>query len=321
VTATETATRQQRVRRRRRVRPAPGDVRPVRAQRPPRRRVATVVLPASAVVLQWILLVLAGIALWLFVFALGLSQLQQQHNQHTLYATYREQLAKATAPVGGVMREGAAVAMLDAPAAGLHGSVVVEGSTSADLRSGPGHQPGTPLPGQAGVAVIMGRSASYGGPFARITALRPGDVIVVTTGQGIFRYLVEDVREPGDPFPKALSVGGSQLTLVTSQAQGWRSGWAPTHAVFVDAVLDGKTVAGGPGTVIASAADKPMHGETAGLPVLVLWLQVLALTVFGIVWGVVRWGRWQTWLVGVPILAAALWGAANSVWLLLPNLI
>jgi sortase A len=50
-------------------------------------------------------------------------------------------------------------------------------------------------------------------------------------------------------------------------------------------------------------------------------MQLLALGVVGIVIGRARWGLWQPWLVGVPIVLAALWGASNEVWALLPNLI
>jgi sortase A len=64
-----------------------------------------------------------------------------------------------------------------------------------------------------------------------------------------------------------------------------------------------------------------MRGQTDALFPLVLWLQLLALGVVGIVLARLRWGAWQAWIVGLPVVIAALWGASSSAWLLLPNLV
>lgn len=274
-------------------------------------------LTAVAGVMQWILLTVAGLALWFAAFGVGMSALQEQHAQHDLYAKFRAQLAAGTAPVGGAITEGSPVAMLDSPAAGLHGLVVVEGTTSTDLQTGPGHFPGTVLPGQAGVSVLLGRSVSYGGPFGDISGLQPGETIVVTTGQGQFTYVVAHV---GERIPTSTSAAG-QLLLATSEGRGWRAGWAPSNAVYVDAVLDGKPVAGVAPAGLTNSADLPMRGDTSQLFALVLWMQLLVLAVLGMVVARARWGTWQPWLVGVPVVLAALWGASSSVWVLLPNLV
>lgn len=274
-------------------------------------------LTAVASVVQWILLAVAGLALWFGAFGVGISALQEQHAQHSLYAKFRSQLAAGTAPLGGAISEGSPIAMLDSSAAGFRGLVVVEGTTSSDLQAGPGHFPGTVLPGQAGVSVLFGRSVSYGGPFGNIAGLHQGDTIVVTTGQGRFGYVVEHV---GERIPTSTTAAG-QLLLVTSQGDGWRAGWAPTHAVYVDAVLRGKPVAGVAPDGLTKSADLPMHGDTSQLFALVLWMQLLLVGVIGIVVGRARWGTWQPWLVGVPVVLAALWGASSSLWVLLPNLV
>jgi len=39
-----------------------------------------------------------------------------------------------------------------------------------------------------------------------------------------------------------------------------------------------------------------------------------------IAWAFERWGRWQTWLVGAPLVLAALWGVSETAVQLLPNL-
>jgi sortase A len=285
-----------------------------RADRPP------VEVTTAASVAQWILLVLAGLAVWFGVFAAWLSGFVEQHAQHGLYASFRAQLAGGTAPLGGAIGEGRAVAMLQSSAAGLHDLVVVEGTTASDLRSGPGHYPGTPLPGQAGISYVFGRSFSFGGPFAHITQLRPGDTITATTGEGTFTYAVQGIsRSNGKVL--APPAGGGELMLVTSEGTGWRSGWAPSHAVFVYALLKGKPAGAPPAIGLIKSADRPMHGDTSNLFVLVLWLQLLLIAVVAIVWARAKWGAWQPWLIGVPIVLAALWGASSAAWPLLPNLV
>jgi len=70
-------------------------------------------------------------------------------------------------------------------------SVVVEGTDAGDLRAGPGHYPGTPLPGQRGTVAIAGHRTTYGAPFRRIDKVRPRDEIVVAMPYGRFTYRVE----------------------------------------------------------------------------------------------------------------------------------
>ncbi|MGL1488971.1 hypothetical protein ACSTJG_24295, partial [Vibrio parahaemolyticus] len=78
-----------------------------------------------------------------------------------------------------------------------------------------------------------------GGPFGHLTRAKAGDVITVTTGQGIATYLVEDVRHVGDPFPPSLQPGEGQLTLVTSEGGDLSNGWVPKRPVYLDAKLKG----------------------------------------------------------------------------------
>jgi sortase A len=268
--------------------------------------------------------VLGGLALlgiWFVVFGLLLSSLVESHAQHDLYTRFRGELAQGTAPLSDAVPAGTPLALLTAPAAHLNGIVVVQGTSGRELQHGPGHQPGSPLPGQPGAIEIMGRSASYGAPFAHITSLSKGDILTAVTGQGTFHYSVVDVREPGDPFPPTLAPGGSQLTLVTAVGGGWRSGWAPSHAVFVDLVLKGSSLIPPGSTGVANAADGVLTHDTSGLYPLVLWLQLLAIGVVGGLWARARWGHWQSWITVAPVIIAALWAATSDAWLLLPNLI
>ena len=66
--------------------------------------------------------------------------------------------------------------------------VVVEGTDADQLRSGPGHYPGTPLPGEAGNVAIAGHRTTYLHPFYNLNELVPGDAIDILTVQGLFVY-------------------------------------------------------------------------------------------------------------------------------------
>ena len=68
--------------------------------------------------------------------------------------------------------------------------VVVEGTGDAQLQAGPGHYPGTPLPGEAGNAAIAGHRTTYLHPFYNLNELVAGDPITIETVQGIFLYHV-----------------------------------------------------------------------------------------------------------------------------------
>lgn len=54
---------------------------------------------------------------------------------------------------------------------------------------------------------------------------------------------------------------------------------------------------------------------------LLLWVQALLVVGCTLGWAQVRWGRWQSWLVGVPVLVAVLWSASTMATQLLPNLL
>lgn len=55
-----------------------------------------------------------------------------------------------------------------------------EGVFAETLDRGPGHWPGTPMPGRAGNSVVSGHRNTNTQPFKRIDELKPGDPITVT---------------------------------------------------------------------------------------------------------------------------------------------
>lgn len=264
-------------------------------------------------------LVCALLAGWALFYVLGISGLQAARSQELAYDTLRQQLALATAPLGGAIGPGAPVALIEAPSIGAR-YVVVEGTGAGDLRQGPGHRRDTPLPGQAGICVIYGRSVAFGGPFRHIADLRRGDIVTATTGQGTFDYRVDAVRRAADALPDPLRSGEGRLTLVTAEGANWRAGWVPDRIVYVDASLQGPAQQAPSGRPTAvPVAETAMRADPDSLISLVLWLQLLAAATAGATWARVRWGGAQAWLVFVPLLLAGLWGVGESAVLLLPN--
>jgi sortase A len=89
--------------------------------------------------------------------------------------------------------DGDPVGRLRADAVGID-EIVVQGTGAADLRKGPGHYPGTPLPGARGTVAIAGHRTTYGAPFRRVDDLDRGDRIELELPYGNFAYRVERTR-------------------------------------------------------------------------------------------------------------------------------
>lgn len=95
-------------------------------------------------------------------------------------------------------RQGEVLGSIEIPDIGLTRNIV-EGIRRDDLRQGPGHYPGSPLPGQPGNVAIAGHRSTYGEPFRDLHLLVPGDLIKVTTFQGDSYYQVmAQTNEDGD---------------------------------------------------------------------------------------------------------------------------
>jgi len=254
------------------------------------------------------------------------SRLYYDRAQGDAYANFRGALANAVAPTGPtnpynpdqLLTPGSAVAVLDIPEIHLN-AVVFEGTTSSILEMGPGHLRDTPLPGQPGTSVLLGRRAAYGGPFSGLGSLAPGQTFTVTTGQGVSTYQVLDVRRQGDPLPPALQEGQGRLILVTADG----APFAPTGVLRVDCNLVSKTFQA-PTMVLTEADISPSENALGTEPLawvqVVLWGQVLLAAAAAAGWLWHRWGKWQTWIVAVPVIAFLATCVANEVTRLLPNL-
>lgn len=278
-------------------------------------------LPAATGLVLWVLAAVSGVALWGAVYPVAIGSLQEQHSQARLFDRFRSELSQATAPLGPT-KLGKPVALVAFSRAGLNKAVVVEGTSSRQLQDGPGHRRDSVLPGQVGTSVLLGKAVTFGGPFGSLHDARVGDVITVTTGQGVFRYSVERVRRPGDSLPPALATGQSRLVLGSAEGPGWRNRIAPTSVVYVDALLaTGAQPAPGGRTTVLPQEEQVMQPMTEPLFALVLWLQALVLFVVAVMWLRSRWGHWQAWAVGLPLLLAVVVGASGTATQLLPNLL
>jgi sortase A len=275
---------------------------------------------STAAVLSSTFTMIAIVCLWVAVQLLFLSSISQNRAQDLLYNEFRGDLAGATAPVGPIVPPGDPVALLTVPSIGLE-QVVVEGTSSGDLLVGPGHRRDTALPGQVGTAVVYGRAAAYGGPFADLTDLRPGDKIQVDVGQGRKVFRVSGVRRAGDPLPQPPAEGAARLTLVTAEGSGRLGALAPESVVYVDA--DAKKGYPAPAGRAAAVpeSEQSMARDTSALPLLALCLALLLALTLGVIAARQRWSTALVWVVATPLVIALSWATTDVVMRLLPNLI
>lgn len=92
-------------------------------------------------------------------------------------------------------------------------AVIVEGSDDKTLKLGPGHVPGTSLPGEPGNIAIAGHRDTF---FRPLKDVQSGDKIIVTTPHGRIEYAVQyaEIVSPID-LDSLDPTSGSELTLIT----------------------------------------------------------------------------------------------------------
>ncbi len=264
----------------------------------------------------------AGHQLWGTGFA-------ERRGQRALAAQFAQRQAAAspvtvpgaTAPELPPVALGDAVGLIEIPAIDLE-KLVGQGVAPEHLESGPGHYPGTPMPGQRGNAAIAGHRTTYGAPFYDLDALRPGDAIFVTTDAGRFQY---DVMESHIVDP----VGGvwvldptadDRLTLTTCNPKFSAAQRLIVTARLVSTPSDTVTpTADAPPSIVAGLDVGPnLTGGRAGVERAVLWAAVAAV-VWITAWQVARaWRRWPAYALGVIPFLAALFMFYESLARLLP---
>jgi sortase A len=93
--------------------------------------------------------------------------------------------------------------------------VVVKGTDTEDLISGPGIYSETRFPGIGGTTAIAGHRTTYLAPFRKINLLKPGNHILLYMPYAHFTYTVTEQRvvQPTDVSAAVANVGYSRLVL------------------------------------------------------------------------------------------------------------
>jgi sortase A len=262
-------------------------------------------------------LIAAGILIFLFVaFELWGTGIAERRDQKALKSQFTRSLARPVvatdAPPAAL---GDAVAEITAPEIGLD-KFVVEGVGVEDLKKGPGHYPGTPMPGQAGNAAVAGHRTTYGAPFNRLDELSTGDPILVRTRTDTLRY---EVLETKVVSPSEVSVldntPDNRLTLTTCN---------PKYSASQRLIVVARLV----GPLPASAATAPpptpqprlagLSGKSTSRAPAVEW-GVLAAAVWVLTWWLgYAWRRWPAYLLGTPLFLFVLFFFFENVSRLLP---
>lgn len=281
--------------------------------------------PASAAssVFSMTLSMVSGIILVLLLNLVLLTPIQHAMSQKTLYDQLRVSLFEGSAPLQGTEESGdliplgTPIALLSIPDLNVN-EVVLEGSASGQTMQGAGHVRTSAMPGQPGTSILLGRSGAYGGVFNQLGSLKAGMRIKMTTGQGEATFQVQGLRRPGDSNPPALKAKEGRLTLTTAGG----SAFLPEDVLRVDAQLisDPFEKAATPKFKLLDS-EKPFGQDPSQLFGLVIMLQLLIGACMALAWCWRRWGKWQSWVVFVPVLGALTILVGNQVNYLLPNLL
>jgi sortase A len=109
--------------------------------------------------------------------------------------------------------DGDAIARLKVPRLDLS-VVVVNGTSTSDLRRGPGRHEESFMPGEGELVYVAGHRTTYGAPFSAINELEPGDTITAELPYGTVEYRVTGHRIVDDNDLSVLeSRGREELVL------------------------------------------------------------------------------------------------------------
>jgi sortase A len=240
-------------------------------------------------------------------------------------ATTEPPTPSTVAPIPPVS-EGDPTARIRIPAIGVD-KIVVEGVSLRDLKKGPGHFPGTPLPGQEGNAAIAGHRTTYGAPFNRIDELVPGDEIFVETVQGEFRYLVTEQLIVAPTQVEVLDdAGDDRLTLTACHPKYSArerivvvSQLAPEETPLPAPVREPEDDGDGEAGPAEAVAFDDIDGE--GAPA---WPAIVLGLVCALIWLLAwflgrRWRRWPAYALGLPFFLVTLFFFFEEFSRLLPT--
>jgi sortase A len=256
------------------------------------------------------------------------TQLAQETNSEKIRHALAEESALDKLPTGPPVAaprtaappEGGPIGEISIPVIGVD-QVVVEGTNTPDLRKGPGHYIGTPLPGQSGNAAIAGHRTTYGHPFYNLDSVKIGDPIVITTLQGIFVY---DATKSLVVSPSNTDVlrdaFADVLTLTTCNPR-----FSASTRLVVQATLVHSQLFPNAGLPVARLHADPRSEDLAGnssvpLADALLWGLVTVALGTAVLFAAHRFRRqrWVIWGAGVAGLLVLLWFFFGAVSPLLP---
>jgi len=139
---------------------------------------------------------------------------RRQWDEQLAQTSVAQARAKAAGVAASALRRvamGAPVARLRIPRIRLD-EIVIEGVGDDELNAGPGHLPGSALPGMIGNAVI---SAHRDRHFSRLDELQLGDTIRTETDQWSNSWVIVERRIVGRDTPALFRSGEPLLTLTT----------------------------------------------------------------------------------------------------------
>jgi sortase A len=191
------------------------------------------VLAITLIVAGGVALIDAGVTLlWQEPFSALYAKLRQDHLNSALQkvdraapdaseqralvnlADVRRRVAFLAGSLEGHAKNGSAVGRIVIPRIGAS-FVVVKGTGTSELESGPGVYSETVFPGMAGTTAIAGHRTTYLAPFRHIDELRKGSVISLRMPYARFTYKVVQKRvvSPNDVGAAVGNVGYSRLVL------------------------------------------------------------------------------------------------------------
>jgi sortase A len=126
----------------------------------------------------------------------------------------RRRVALLAGGLQGRAKDGSPVGRIRIPRIGAS-FVVVKGTDTSDLESGPGIYPETVFPGMAGTTAVAGHRTTYLAPFRHVDQLRSGSVIQLDMPYARFTYTVVGKRivDPTNVSAAVGNVGYSRLVL------------------------------------------------------------------------------------------------------------
>lgn len=224
--------------------PPPGTHSPASSRVPASGRGLGETLRTGARGLGQLLITLGVLVLLFVVYELWITNFYTASQQHRLAHQLQQQWRHPTAINAGPPFDGTGIAILYIPRLGRnYHEVVVQGVSVQDLRKGPGHYPGTAMPGRVGNFVVSGHRTTYGAPFNRLNVLQKGDTIVIETRNHWYTYRVSGTQIvlPNDlaviaPVPDhpGLRATRSMITLTTCNPE-----YSATQRLVVFGVLVG----------------------------------------------------------------------------------